>query len=359
MIELADLYAQYLTIQEEIDDAISETIRSTRFIGGQRVVDFEKAFATYTGAAHCIAVGNGTDALEIVQEACGITGAAVIVPAMTAAPTVESVIRSGNWPVFCDIGLDGTLDIQKISIGNCVEAIMPVHLYGAPAKIHRLLEITNSRGLFLIEDCAQAHGTRINGKHVGTFGIAGCFSFYPGKNLGAYGDAGAIITNNDIVAATCRKIRDHGRTSKYGHEMVGRNSRMDSLQAAILTVKLRHLDEWLAVRKRNARLYDELLTGIYTLPAWAYDGIDYSYHQYPILVPDRIDLARWLRDQGIATGMHYPFALPDLPPYQVYATNTYPVAWRFAEQELSLPVHAGLSEDTIEQIATKLVDHHG
>jgi len=361
MIALANLYTQYLTIKEEIDEAIACVIRTSNYINGDAIHAFEEAFAAYTGATYCIAVGNGTDALEIVLEACALYGSRVVLPAMTAAPTIEAVMRTGGAPILCDIGYDGTLAIEEATHKAedwYARAFLPVHLYGAPADMDQLLPFAKQRDMLVIEDCAQAHGTRINGQHVGTFGIAGCFSFYPGKNLGAYGDAGAIITDNTPLAVKCRKLRNHGRTTKYRHEIVGRNSRMDGIQAAILTVKLRHLDKWLALRRRNAQIYNSLLEGRVALPEWLEDSVEYSYHQYPILVHQRDKLAQWLRERDIATGIHYPFALPDQPPYQALGQDVFPVAREFADQELSLPIHEGLSEAEVERVAVTILEFY-
>ena len=359
MIELVDLHAQYLSIKDEIDSAIESVISNSAFVGSKTVAGFENAFAEYTGAKHCIAVGNGTDALEIIIEALGIHGKNIIVPAMTAVPTVEAVIRTGNTPIFCDIDSSytlNTLGLEKINKENYISAVIPVHLYGAPAHMAVIERLAHQHGVIIIEDCAQAHGTKTDGIHVGTTGVAGAFSFYPGKNLGAFGDAGAIITNSNEFGYKCRMIRDHGRTGKFDHVIVGRNSRMDGIQAAILEVKLRHLDEWILARQKNAEYYNKRIMkwGV----ALSDDKAGYTYHQYPLLVLGRDRLLQSLLKEGIKAGMHYPFILPELPCYQEYSSGTYVGAKTVAEFEISLPVHEMLSEEHLDRVATVVEAHY-
>jgi len=359
MIELADLHKQYLSIKDEIDSAIASVINSSAFIGSKTVERFEQAFADYTGAKHCIAVANGTDALEMSIEALGIKDKYIVVPAMTAVPTVEAVVRTGNKPIFCDIDTTFALsvrELEKIVRKYDVAVIIPVHLYGAPADMVSIERIAHENDIIIIEDCAQAHGTKISGVHVGNAGIAGCFSFYPGKNLGAFGDAGAIITNSDWMAGKCRVIRDHGRTSKFNHIIVGRNSRMDGIQAAILEVKLRHLDEWISARQANARYYDMRL--MRWGANWSDDNVRYTYHQYPLLVRGRDELKKSLLKNGIKAGTHYPFTLPSLTCYQEYASGINVNARMVAEHEISLPVHEMLSQRDLNAVCEVVEAHY-
>jgi dTDP-4-amino-4,6-dideoxygalactose transaminase len=355
MIELNDLHAQYLSIKDELDAAIASVVQSSAFIAGEPIARFEEHFSSYVGAKHCIGVGNGTDALEIIFEALDVVGRPVIVPAMTAAPTVEAVIRSGNWPLFVDVGPDCLLNLYQVEQVRETDAVLlPVHLYGRPVNMTRLLDIAQRNGWLVVEDCAQAHGALHAGQRVGMFGIAGAFSFYPSKNLGAWGDGGAIVTDDDALAARCRAIANHGRQGKFNHQIVGRNSRLDGLQAAILDVKLNYLDQWNALRQMHAECYDSCLQSF--IPAQGSGGQS-VYHQYPILVEDRAEFAKRLRERGVATGMHYPFILPELPPYAQYGGGKqFPHAKRLAEQELSIPVHEMLSMEQVVRVAASVLE---
>ena len=353
MIGLNDLHAQYLSIKDEIDTAIADVIRRSAFVGG--VQQFEENFAAYVGAQYCVGVGNGTDALEIILTALGITESGIVMPAMTAAPTVEAIVRTGNYPIFCDVDDNCTLDLDQVSgylRDHNVGAILPVHLYGTSVDMSRLCALAEPYNTPIIEDCAQAHGTRWQGQHVGTFGVAGAFSFYPSKNLGAWGDGGAIVTNNQSLALRCRALANHGRLDKFGHELVGRNSRLDGLQAAILDVKLKHLDNWLERRREIAERYDTYFSGY--VPQW-HDAL-HSYHQYPVLVKERSRVQVALKERGVRTGLHYPFILPDLPPYRDYANGTYPQAQLLADTELSLPVHEMLTNGEVDVVISSVIE---
>jgi dTDP-4-amino-4,6-dideoxygalactose transaminase len=357
VIEIADLKKQYLSIQTEIDTAISGVLHTGRFVGSRVSSEFEQAFCEYAGAEYCVAVANGTDALELAIEALELQGKRIVIPALTAVPTIEAVIRTGNVPLFCDIDYSGTINtdhLDKIISKRDIGAVIPVHLYGAPAWVRAIVRSCNGE-IPIIEDCAQAHGTKIGDRHVGTFGDVGCFSFYPGKTLGAYGDAGCVVTNDKYIAKRVKMLRDHGRLSKFNHKIVGRNSRMDAIQAAVLTVKLKHLDEWIAQRQRNAQYYDNHLTGKLTLPKWDTRRVEYTYHQYVTLAfkamsYDRDKLIRHLADNGVKAGIHYPFTLPRLPCYAEYREGEYSVAEDFADYEVSLPVHEMLTESELERV---------
>lgn len=355
MIELNNLHAQYWSIKAEIDAAIESVIATSAFIAGDALRRFEEHFGIYIGTRHVIGVGNATDALEVILEALDVVGRPVIIPAMTAAPTVEAVVRSGNWPVFVDVGEDCLLDLHQVERVRETDAVLlPVHLYGRPVNMTRLMDIAQRNDWLVVEDCAQAHGATHAGKRVGTFGIAGAFSFYPSKNLGGWGDGGAIVTDDDVLAERCRAIANHGRIGKFNHQAVGRNSRLDGLQAAILNVKLRYLDQWNALRQMHAQCYDSCLQEL--IPAQGNGGLS-VYHQYPVLVENRTEFAKQLRERGVATGMHYPFILPELPPYAQYGEGKkFPNAKRLAEQELSIPVHEMLSMEQVVQIAASVLE---
>jgi len=353
MIEIANLHEQYLSIKEEIDSAIADVISRSAFVGNKTVAMFEDAFAAYTGAKHCVAVANGTDALEIAIEALELRGKKIVVPAMTAAPTVEAVVRTGNIPVFCDVDRTYSIDVyelERIVREQSVSAIIPVHLFGSPANMVAIEKMAHANNIIIIEDCAQAHGTMTDGIHVGTTGVAGCFSFYPGKNLGAFGDGGAIITNSDALAERYRILRDHGRVGKFDHTVVGRNSRLDGIQAAVLEVKLRHLNDWTAARQANAEYYNEFLGEWVMLPEWRDSSACYTYHQYPVLAPQRDRLLAHLHSKGVEAGKHYPFSLPSLVPYKQYGKGNYIIAQLIADNEISLPIHEMLSYNDLNTV---------
>ncbi len=265
MIPFVDLHAQYLSIKSEIDNAIKECIADTNFIKGKAVSEFERNFADYLGVKYCVGCGNGTDALEIILKALDIgPGDEVIVPALTWISTAEAVTNVGAEPVFVDINpRTYTIDPSKIEekLTKRVRAIIPVHLYGCPADMNEIGSIADKYGLYIVEDCAQAHGAEYDGKKVGTFGIASAFSFFPSKNLGAFGDAGAIVTNDKEISDLVRKISNHGQLNeKHKHFRIGRNSRLDSIQASILSVKLKYLDQWNDKRQKVASFYLSRLT---------------------------------------------------------------------------------------------------
>ncbi|OJJ19311.1 erythromycin biosynthesis sensory transduction protein eryC1 [marine bacterium AO1-C] len=359
-IPFVDLKAQYLSIKEEIDQAIAQILQNTSFVGGSTVNQFEKEFAQYIGIQHCISCANGTDAIEILLQAMGIgAGDEVIVPAISWIATSEAVSTVGGTPVFVDIEPEFyTLDPTKIEekITPNTKAIIPVHLYGQPANMPAIMEIAQKHNLKVLEDCAQAHGAAIAGKTVGTWGDCGSFSFYPGKNLGAYGDAGGMVTNDATLAEKARRIANHGQLSKHDHQIEGRNSRMDTLQAAILSVKLRYLDPWTQARINHAQQYNQLLTHPeVTLPK-VRPNSRHVYHLYVVRNSERDNLKNSLKAQGIATGIHYPKALPFLACYQHYSFTEvdFPVAARCQEEILSLPMYAELPPEHIHYITSAL-----
>lgn len=344
MIRFLDLHAQYLSIKPEMDHAIASVIADSAYIGGHRVKAFEATFAEFQGAKHCIGVGNGTDALEIAIEALDLPpNSEIIVPANSFIASAEAVSRSGHRVVFCDIDpYNYTLDVAAARelVTSNTRAIMAVHLYGHPCDMDAVAALASENGLKVIEDCAQAHGAEYAGRRVGALGDIGCFSFYPGKNLGAYGDGGAIVTNGDNLARRVRMIANHGRLAKYDHEFEGRNSRLDGLQAAVLDVKLRHLEAW---TQQRIRLADEYLVGLkdiegLILPKRA-DNVRQVYHLFVIRTERRDALRAHLSALEIQTGIHYPTALPKLGAYAyLEQAEAAGHAWCQDTTLLSLPI---------------------
>jgi dTDP-4-amino-4,6-dideoxygalactose transaminase len=355
-VPFADLYAQYLTIKQDIDQAIETTIRNSSYIGGQAVRDFEAAFAAWVGIDHVIACGNGTDSIEILLQAFGVgEGDEVIVPAISWISTSEAVSTVGATPVFVDIEKEYfTMDpagVEK-AITPRTKAVIPVHLYGQPADMPAIMKIAEAHKLLVIEDCAQAHGAKIAGRTVGTFGHAASFSFYPGKNLGAFGDAGCMATNDPAIAEKARMISQHGQKGKHNHLMEGRNSRLDGLQAAILLAKLPYLDKWTEARIAVSRKYDQLgvAPGLALPPTRP--GARHVFHLYVIRSEDRDQLQRVLTDAGIETAIHYPTALPFLPCYghRGFKPADFPTAHGYQGSILSLPIFPELQDDAIAYV---------
>ncbi len=356
MIPFVDLHRQYISIKPEIDKAIAEVIRDTAFIGGKRITEFENEFAAWLGVKHCIGCANGTDSIEILLQAMEIaTGDEVIVPAISWISTSEAVSAVGATPVFVDIDKETyTIDVTKIEerISSKTKAIVPVHLYGHPADMPKIMEIAEKYNLKILEDCAQAHGAKIEGQRVGTFGHVASFSFYPGKNLGAYGDAGGMTTNDDQIATIARRIANHGQEGKHNHLMEGRNSRLDGLQAAILTAKLPHLNSWVDQRNQVAQIY---LNGLdshkFSLPN-VKSGLDHAWHLFVIRTEDRKSLMSYLKENGVETAIHYPTALPFLPCYENrnITPKDYPVAFEFQHKILSIPMFPELEDSEIKWV---------
>jgi len=360
-IPFVDLKAQYRTIKPEIDAAIEEIVSNTAFIGGKAVSSFEEEFAAYIGVPNCVGVANGTDAIEIALRALRVRpGDEVIVPANTFIATSEAVTSAGATLVFADSEPDHyTLDVEDFrrKISPRTKGVIPVHLYGHPADMDPIMEIAREHDILVIEDTSQAQGALYKGRKVGSIGDASTYSFYPGKNLGAYGDAGAIIFKDAAAAEFARAYGSHGSLVKYHHIMEGRNSRLDGLQAAVLSVKLRHLDGWGAARLRNARLYNELLAdadGIVTPHIAEYAAP--VFHLYVIRVADRDNVQRELAARGISTAIHYPIALPSLEAYNHlgHRHEDFPVANGQMGELLSLPMYPELTEEMIRYVADTL-----
>lgn len=357
MIRFLDLVSQYRSIQQEIDAAIAGTIEKAAFIGGDALKRFEADFARFQHAEYCIGVGNGTDSLEIILEALDLpAGSEVIVPANSFIASSEAVTRAGHRVVFADVDPE-TYTLTPETIAPCLSdrtgAVMVVHLYGYPAPMDAILALTNARGIRVVEDCAQAHGAELNGRRVGAIGDAGSFSFYPGKNLGAYGDGGAIITNDQALAERCRMIANHGRLQKYDHLFEGRNSRLDGLQAAILLAKLPHLDGWIERRNEIARVYVDELQNVpgLVLPNIPGDG-RHAFHLFVIRSDDRDALQAFLAERAIQTGVHYPIALPKLRAYDYLGLGGADLfANRTDSTLLSLPIGEHLTVDDARTVA--------
>ena len=359
-VPFVDLKEQYQSLKPAIDAAIHQCLDTTSFVGGPLVSTFEKAFASYLGVEHCIGCANGTDSLEIIMKALGIgPGDEVIVPACSWISTSETVTAVGAKVVFADIlpeyyTIDPADIVRKITTRT--KAIIPVHLYGLPASMPEIMEIAGKHGLYVIEDCAQSHGAAIDGKMVGTFGIAASFSFYPGKNLGAYGDAGAMVCNDSNLARTLRMIANHGQEGKHNHQMEGRNSRLDSMQAAILSVKLPHLPEWTTKRQANASYYEKLL-GEHVQTPKAPKGYSHVYHVYEIQVPNREKMIRVLEQAGVQTAIHYPTPMPFMPAYAHYGhqKSDFPVAAAQMDRILSLPMYPELRPEQMDYVAEQIL----
>ena len=351
-VPFVDLHAQYESIKTEIDTAIHNVIRDTAFIGGSNnkyVQNFEEAFKAYLGIDDVMTCANGTDSLEILLSAYGIgKGDEVIVPAMTWISTAEAVNTVGATPVFVDIEAEYyTINpaLIEAKINANTKAIIPVHLYGQPADMDAIMAIAAKHNLIVIEDCAQSHGAMYKGKMVGTIGHASSFSFYPGKNLGAYGDAGCMATNDKAIAETCRMIANHGQKGKHNHLIPGRNSRLDGIHAAILSVKLPFLPKWTEERIAVAAYYENNFKDIVVTPATR-PGCQHVFHLYVIQTEDRAQVVKELKEKGIETAVHYPTALPFLPVYATSETqpSDYPVAAVFQHRILSIPMYPELGQ---------------
>ncbi|MFH6604966.1 DegT/DnrJ/EryC1/StrS family aminotransferase [Maribacter algicola] len=356
IIKFLDLKYQYEMLKEDIDSAINDVISNSAFIGGEESTRFLNDFADFQNAEHCIGVANGTDAIEIAIEALELPkGSEIIVPANSFIASSEAVTRLGHKVVFCDCNPDNyTISIPslKAKITQNTKAIVAVHLYGHPCDMEALLKIANEHSLKIIEDCAQAHGAEFKGKRIGALGDIGAFSFYPGKNLGAYGDAGAIVTNDSDLAVKAKMISNHGRIDKYNHVFEGRNSRLDNLQAAILNVKLKSLEEWTKRRIEIADYYMENLKDLdeIVLPkreTWARQ----VYHLFVIRSERRDVLQKFLEQQGIQTGIHYPIALPKLKAYEYLGHGHRDfIACQLDTKLLSLPIGEHLTLNDAEKV---------
>ena len=360
-IPLVDLKANYDSIREEIDRAIAGVIERTAFIGGPPVAEFERAFAAWCGAARAVGVANGTEAVRLALAALGVCpGDEVITVSNTFIATAEAISACGGVPVFADVDaethvIDPALVEERI--GPRTKAIICVHLYGHACDMDPILEIAARRGLLVIEDCAQCHGGRYKGRTLGTIGRVGCFSMFPAKILGAFGDAGAVITDDAALADRIARLRDHGRTSKYESAVEGCNARLDALQAAILSAKLPHVDAWIAARRRLAARYDAALAGLVGTPVvrdWAF----HPFYMYVVRSPRRDAIKAHLEARGIGCGIHYPKALHQQPAYARlgYAAGDLPRTERATAEVLSLPLYPELTDAQQDEVVAAIAD---
>jgi dTDP-4-amino-4,6-dideoxygalactose transaminase len=359
-IPLVGLYEQYQTIKEEIDAAVERVITKSAFVGGEELRRFEEEFAAYCEVTAAVGVGNGTDALTLTLRAMGIgPGDEVITVAHTFIATSEAISATGARPVFVDIQEDTMLldpDLLEGAITSRTKAIIPVHLYGQPCDMDRINEIARRHDLKVIEDAAQAHGAKWREERVGSLGDAACFSFYPGKNLGAFGDAGAVVSNNGELIERVRMLANHGRLEKYTHKIEGVNSRLDGLQAAILRVKLRHLDEWNAARRRHAAFYLDAFSGGELRTPVTNPAAESVWHLFVVRTSRREHLQAALKSEGVATGVHYPVPLHLQPAYQhlEIRSGALPTTEKAAAEVVSLPMYPELTEDELDTVINAL-----
>jgi len=364
-IPLVDLKAQYGSIRDEIDDAVHRVVQSGQFILGPEVKAFEEEMAAYCSTKYAVGVASGTDALHLALLGCGIkAGDEVITTPFTFIATAESIIKCGARPVFADID-PKTYNIDpaqiECKISKKTKAILPVHLYGQPAAMERIFGIAKKHNLKIVEDCAQALGAECRGRKVGSLGDAGCLSFFPSKNLGAYGDGGMVVTDDPKVAEMVRILRVHGAKASYQHVMHGFNSRLDALQAAILRVKLKHLDEWIELRRRKAALYTRLLSQVDSIePPHFEDDCKSSCNYYTVRLKDsrvnRGELRKHLESKGIQTAVYYPLSLhlQEVYKYVGHKPGDFPESEQAQEQVLTLPMYPELSEEQIEEVVGEI-----
>ncbi|MCK4462781.1 MAG: DegT/DnrJ/EryC1/StrS family aminotransferase [Candidatus Omnitrophica bacterium] len=361
MIPFVDLKRQYNSIKDEIDTKINEVLESTNFILGEKVEAFEHEFANYCGVKYGVGVASGSDALFLSLKALGIgKGDEVITVPNTYIATANAIAQNGAKPVFVDI----TPEMYCIGLGEIEEkitektkAILPVHLYGHPASMDAICDIATKYDLYIIEDACQAHGAESFGDKTGYLGNAGCFSFYPSKNLGCAGDGGMIVTYHKELAEKIKMLRDYGQKTKNHHEVIGYNSRLDEIQATMLRVKLKYLDEWNNKRREHARLYNELLKEVEGIETpFESDYVKHIYHLYVIRSKNRDKLQQYLTSNGISTGIHYPIPihLQKAYKYLKYKKGDFPITEEYVNEILSLPMYPELRDDEIERVCEKI-----
>jgi dTDP-4-amino-4,6-dideoxygalactose transaminase len=360
MIPYLDLRSQYNTIREDVLTALDAVCESSRFAQGPITAEFEKAFADYCGVTHCVSVNSGTSALHLAMRCLDVgPGDEVITTPMTFIATAWAISYIGATPVFVDIDPDRrTMNPGKLeaAIGRRTKAILPVHLFGQPSDMEPILRIADRHGVPVVEDAAQAHGALYQGRRVGQFGVMGCFSFYPGKNLGAYGEGGALVTDDDGIASRARALRDHGQNRRYYHDEIGYNYRMDSFQAAVLNIKLKQLEKWNDMRIRQALMYSDLLSGLpIKLPTF-YQDSKAVWHCYVIECGRRDDVRSRLLEAGIETGVHYPVPVHLQRAYSFLGRRPgdFPVSEEFSRHCLSLPIYPELTDVQIQAVANAL-----
>jgi dTDP-4-amino-4,6-dideoxygalactose transaminase len=362
-VPFVDLRTQYSSIKQEILKEINEVLDNTAYICGKKTKLFEKDFSQLLGIKFSAGLSSGTDALHVALHALGIThGDEVIVPVNTFIATSEGVSLCGAKPVFVDNDeRTYNIDVNKIekALNLKTKAIIPVHLYGQPAEMDAILEIANKHGLYVVEDCSQAHLAEYRGEIVGGIGDIGTFSFYPGKNLGAYGEAGAVTTNNEALYNTMLKYRQHGSTEKYVHDIEGHNYRMEEIQAGVLNVKMKYISKWTENRRSIASIYTETFRKMGIKEVVTPYHPDYSepvYHLYIVRVTNRVKLVEFLTEKGIQTGLHYPIPLHLQNAYSHfgYKKGDFPVAERYADEILSIPMYPEMTEEMVQYVCTSI-----
>ena len=363
-VPFLDLKIQYKQIEHEVMPMITEAMANGAFIGGEQVSCFETEFAEFCNSSYCVGVNSGTDALRFALMAIGVgRGDEVITVSNTFIATTEVISQVGAKPVFVDIYPDTcNMDVSKIEqkITENTKAIIPIHLYGQPADMDPILEIAQKNDIAVIEDACQAHGANYKNKKAGSMGAVGCFSFYPGKNLGAFGEGGAIVTKDEAIAQKIRMIRDHGQNKKYFHDLEGYNGRLDAIQAGVLRIKLKRLNDWNKARRQNSACYNELLSEIPSVNLLTEAEFAESvYHLYVILVDDRDGLQQYLNSKSIATGLHYPLPLHLQKAYAHlgYKKGAFPVTENIADRLLSLPMYPELTRDQIEYVVQSIKEY--
>jgi dTDP-4-amino-4,6-dideoxygalactose transaminase len=357
LLPLVDLRRQYRSIKDEVDAALLDVAASTQYVLGEELARFEEEFADYCGVRFCIGVGSGTAAIHLTLQALGVSqGDEVIAPANTFFGTVLPVLKLGATPVLVDCEeTTATIDPEAVAaaVGPRTKAVLAVHLYGHPSHVDPLEELCSKHGLFLVEDACQAHGARYKGRRTGGLGKAAAFSFYPSKNLGAYGDGGAVTTDDEELAEHIRVLRNLGQSGKYIHVAEGWNERLDVIQAAVLRVKLKYLDRWNGLRRRHAAAYEEALTGTSVRTPQTAPWAEHAWHVYAVRTPRRDRLRSALAAHGIGTGLHYPVPLHFQAPLARlnYAPGAFPASEAWADELLSLPMFAELERHEIERVA--------
>lgn len=361
-VPLVDIAAQQRDVADQIRPSLERALATGAFIGGPEVTAFEAAYARFLGVRHCVGTGNGTDALEIAFRAAGVgVGDEVIVPANTFIATAEAVVRTGARCVLVDVDERALLmapDRLAAAVTERTKAVVPVHLYGQPAPVEAIRQVPMPDGCVIVEDAAQSQGASRHGTAAGALGDVAATSFYPGKNLGAAGDAGAVMTNDDGIERSCRLLGAHGSAVKYVHEIVGFNSRLDAIQAIVLSAKLDHLPKWNDARRRAARLYDELLRGVPDLQLpYTLDGNEHVWHLYVVRVPERDRVLQLLHERGIGAGIHYPTPIHLTPAFRDlgYGRGDFPVTESAADAILSLPIYGHITEQQQQRVVDSLL----
>ena len=354
IVPFLDLKRQYFSIKEEIDNAIQDVLNNQSFILGEKVEEFEEEFANYLGVNNVISLGSGTDAVKLAVKVLKLSGS-VITTSNTFVSTVDALTNNNIKPIFADVSEDSfNIDITTAKIKEGTTAILPVHLYGQISDMKKIKEFSEDNSLKIIEDSCQAHGTNIRGKKAGTFGEVGCFSFYPAKNLGGYGDSGAISTNNDELADKLKMMRNYGSNKKYYHSFVGHNSRMDEIQASVLIVKLKYLDRWNELRRNAAQIYNKLLKNTFQVKTPKEINGEHTYYTYVIKTENRNQLQRFLSEKNISTLIHYPIPVHKQQAYKQYNNLSLPITEKLSNEILSLPMFPEIKQKEIKYVCESI-----